>query len=283
MPLDTDHANNSNFTDVNGHQIAWRSTGAGQPLLMLNRFRASIDDWDPALIEALARHHQVITFDNAGVAASGGSVPETLEGAADIAMGLAKTFDLDRPHVLGWSMGGMIAQIIAAKYGDEVGGVVLAATTPSFVLEGTVPTPQEWLATATKEENTPEDMQFLFYADTEASRSAGLSSLARIGQGNATAGAASKTTMHTVGAQGAATRKFFFGEDGAFKGLNDISAPVLVANGDRDRAFAVENSLALVRAIPDAQLAIYPDAGHAFLFQNADQFSEDVTRFLAGL
>lgn len=283
MSLDINEPIETHFVDVDGMQIAWRSKGQGRPLLMLNRFRASMADWDPELIVALARTHRVITFDNAGVAASGGTVPETLEGAADIAMQFAKVIGLETPHVLGWSMGGMIAQIIAAKYGDEVGGVVLAGTTPSFALEGTVPTPQEWLATATKEENTPEDMQFLFYADTEASRSAGLSSLARIGRDNATAGAASKTTMQTVGAQGAATRKFFFGEDGAFKKLDNISVPVFVANGDRDRAFAVENSLALVRAIPDAQLAIYPDAGHAFLFQNADQFSKDVTRFLSGL
>lgn len=250
---------------------------------MLTRFRASMADWDPELITNLARSHRVITFDNAGVAESDGTVPETLEGAADVAMKFAKVIGLDRPHVLGWSMGGMIAQIIASKYGEEIGSVVLAGTTPSFRLEGTVPTPQDWLATATKAENTSEDMQFLFYADSEASRRAGLASLARIGQGDAAAGAASKTTMQTVGAQGAATRKFFFGEDGAFKNLGNISVPVLVANGDRDRAFAVENSLALARAIPEAQLAIYPDSGHAFLFQYTNSFSEDVTRFLAGL
>jgi pimeloyl-ACP methyl ester carboxylesterase len=281
MSLDINKSNESNFAQVGDVQIAWRSTGQGQPLLMLNRFRAAIDDWDPQLIAALARTYQVITFDSAGVAASGGNVPDTLEGAADIAIGLAQAIGLDRPHVLGWSMGGMIAQILAAKYGDQIGGVILAGTTPSFALEGTVPTAQEWLATATKEVNTPEDMQFLFYADTETSRSAGLSSLARIGQGDAAAGAASKTTMQTVAAQGAATRKFFFGEDGAFKQLGKINVPVLVANGDQDRAFAVENSVALVRALPKARLAIYPDAGHAFLFQHADQFARDVTQFLS--
>lgn len=279
MPLDSDNTNN-NFTDVNGHQIAWRSTGTGQPLLMLNRFRASMDDWDPALIDALAHHHQVITFDSVGVAQSGGIVPETLEGAADLAMGLAKAIGLEKPNVLGWSMGGMTAQILAAKYGDEIGSVVLAGTTPSFAIEGTIPVPNEWLGTATKEQNTPDDMQFLFYADTDTSRAAGMASLKRIGGGNADVGAASKTTMQTIAAQGAATRTFFFGQDGAFKKLGTISAPVLVANGDQDRAFAVENSVALVRAIPNAQLAIYPDAGHAFLFQHAEHFAKDVAEFL---
>ncbi len=281
MPLDIEHAISTNFTDVDGHQIAWRSTGTGQPLLMLNRFRAAMDDWDPALIDALAIHHQVITFDSVGVAQSGGVVPETLEGAADIAMGLARAIGLDKPNVLGWSMGGMTAQILAAKYGKEIGGVILAGTTPSFAIEGTVPTSQEWLGVATKEQNSPEDMQFLFYTDTETSRSAGLSSLERIGQGDADTGAASKTTMQTVTAQGAATRKFFFGEDGAFKKLGTINVPVLVANGDQDRAFAVENSVALARAIPKAQMAIYHDAGHAFLFQHTDRFAHDVTQFLS--
>ena len=148
----------------------------------------------PALIEALARHHQVITFDSAGVAQSGGTVPETLEGAADIAMGLAKAIGLDKPNVLGWSMGGMTTQILAAKYGDEIGGVILAGTTPSFAIEGTIPVSDEWLGTATKEQNTPDDMQFLFYTDTDASRAAGMASLERIGGGDPIAGAASKTT-----------------------------------------------------------------------------------------
>jgi pimeloyl-ACP methyl ester carboxylesterase len=280
MSLDIHPATPLNFTQVNGVQIAWRSTGQGHPLLMLNRFRAAMADWDPALITALARDHQVITFDSAGVAASGGDVPDTLEGAADIAMGLAQAIGLDRPDVLGWSMGGIIAQIVAAKYGDQIGAVVLAGTTPSFAVEGAVPVPQDWLGTATKNANSPEDMLFLFYAETESSRAAGMSSLARIGGGDEAAGAASKTMMQTVAAQGAATRKFFLGEDGAFKQMSKIRVPVLVANGDQDRAFAVENSVALVRAIPNARLAIYPDAGHAFLFQHAERFAQDVTAFL---
>ena len=113
-----------------------------------------------------------------------------------------------------------------------------------------------------------------------AARKFGMDSLARIGVGDAIVGAASKTTMQTIAAQGAATRKFFFGEDAAFKRLGDIKRPVLVANGDQDRAFAVENSVALVRAIPGSKLAIYPDSGHAFLFQHAERFAQDVTSFL---
>ena len=139
----------------------------------------------------------------------------------------------------------------------------------------------EWLAIATKDSNTPDEMLFIFYADSETSHAAGMASLARIGGGDPAAGAARKTTMETIAGQGIATRKFFQGEDGAFKRLGDIAVPVLVANGDQDRAFAVENSLALVRAIPNAQLAIYPDAGHAFHFQHAERFAEDVIRFLA--
>ncbi|MEE4014701.1 alpha/beta hydrolase [Roseibium sp. FZY0029] len=270
-----------NVTDVKGTPIAWRSQGEGRPLLMLNRFRAAMADWDPALTAALAASHRVITFDNAGVGDSGGSVPDTLEGAADVAIGLVDALDLENPHVLGWSMGGMTAQILAAKYGDRLGGVVLAGTTPSFAVKGAIPLPEEWLAVARKEDNSPRDMLFLFYADSESSHAAGMASLTRIGGGDPVAGAALKTTLETYAGQGIATRKFFQGEDGAFKRLGKINVPVLVANGDRDRAFAVENSLALVRAIPNAQLAIYPDSGHAFHFQYAERFAEDVTRFLA--
>ncbi len=281
MAFDTDTPNTTNFTEVNGTRIAWRSAGTGQPLLMLNRFRASMDDWDPSLIDTLAQTHRVITFDSAGVAASQGEVPETLEGAADVAMGLAEALGLESPNILGWSMGGMTAQILAAKYGDRINGVILAGTTPSFAIEGTVPVEQEWLGIATKSQNTPEDMMYLFYAASQSSRAAGLASLARIGGGNAKNGAASKTTMQTIAAQGAATRKFFMGEDGAFKTLGHITVPVLVANGDQDSAFSVENSVALAREIPNAQLAIYPNAGHAFHFQYARQFAQDVTTFLS--
>ncbi len=281
MSLDIQNAPIANVTEVNGVPIAWRSQGKGRPLLMLNRFRAAMADWDPALIDALSASHRVITFDSAGVGESGGAVPDTLEGAADVAISLATALGLEKPHALGWSMGGMTAQLLAAKYGAHLGGVVLAGTTPSFAVKGTVPLPEDWLGTATRESNTPEEMLFLFYADTETSYAAGMASLARIGGGDAAAGAAAKTTMKTLAEQGVATRKFFQGEDGAFKRLGDISAPVLVANGDRDRAFAVENSVALVRAIPNAQLAIYPDSGHAFHFQHAERFAEDVTRFLA--
>lgn len=281
MSLDSIFDDVPHLADVNGTQIAWRSFGEGRPLLMLHRFRAAMADWDPALIDALAEHHRVIIFDSAGVGASGGEVPDTLAGAADVAAGLIDALALDNPGVLGWSMGGMTAQIVAAAYGDRIRGVVLAGTTPSFAVPGTIPLPDEWLATATKTDNTPEDMLYLFYGDSAASRKAGMASLARIGGGDAAAGAALKTTMTTLAGQGVATRKFFGGEDGAFRTLPEISVPVLIANGDRDRSFAVENSLAMLRAIPGAQLVIYPDAGHGFLFQHADRFAADVTAFLA--
>jgi len=269
--------------EVAGTQIAWRSTGEGAPLLMLHRFRAAMDDWDPALIEALAQNHRVITFDSAGVGDSDGTVPETLAGAADVAFGLSQALGLDRPHVLGWSMGGMTAQIVAAKYSEQIGGVVLAGTTPSFAVKGAIPLSDEWLAVATKPQNAPEDMLYLFYGDSETSRAAGVASLSRIGGGDTAAGAAIKTSMETLAGQGVATRKFFGGEDGAHKTLPEISAPVLIANGDEDRSFPVENSLALLRQIPGAQLAIYPDSGHGFLFQHAERFAADVTAFLAAV
>lgn len=280
MSLDTRPPADTAFAEVDGTRIAWRSQGEGRPLIMLNRFRAAMADWDPALIDGLARHHRIITFDSAGVGASGGAVPETLEGAADVAMGLARAIGLEKPHTLGWSMGGMTAQILAAKYGDGLGGVVLAGTTPSFAVGGTTPIADEWLSVATKPSYTVGDMLFLFYTDTDQGCEAGLASLARIGGGDPVAGAAPKTTAETMAGQGIPTRKFFGGEDGAFQRLKDIKVPVLVANGDRDRAFAVENSVALAKAIPGAQLTIYPDAGHAFHFQYAGRFADEVTAFL---
>ncbi len=279
---DTGYNNEFNFATVNGVDIAWRSHGSGRPLLMLNRFRGAMGDWDPALIEALAREHRVITFDNAGVAASSGSVPSSLSGAAEFAIGLADALELEQPHVLGWSMGGMTAQVLAAMHGERIGGVVLAGTTPSFAVPGTIPLPEDWLADATRDHYDASLIREIFYTDTPVGRAACQASLERTGDGDVTAGAKLKTTVETMAGQGVATRAFFSGEDGAFRHLGAIKVPVLVANGDRDRAFAIENSIALFRAIPKSELAVYPDAGHAFLFQHADRFATDVTHFLAG-
>src|SRR3546814_450933 len=120
------------FAVANGHRIAYRSVGDegphGVPIVFLNRFRGSMDDWDPALINAVARDRRVIFFDNVGVGESDGQTPGCLERAADDAVGFIRALGLDAVDVLGWSLGGMTAQIMATKYPELVRKLAMVAT-----------------------------------------------------------------------------------------------------------------------------------------------------------
>lgn len=266
------------FVDVGGTPIAYRQVGEGEPLLLLHRFRASMDDWDPALIEALAAERQVIVFDSAGVSESEGDVPPTLSGAAGIAAGLIEALDLGPSDVLGWSMGGMTAQILAIEHPDLVDSLVLAGTVPPGNPE-LVPASEEWLETAGKPDYTDEDLLFLFYADSDTSRSAGLASLERITRGSVP-GASVKTTPEVMQVQYDALLGFLSDAEGYFARLGEIQAPALVATGDQERAAPAVNSFVLFRELPQAELVVYPDSGHAFLFQYPERFANDVLDFL---
>ena len=258
--------------------IAYRTFGDGSPLILLQRFRATMLDWDPAFLRALAARRKVIIFDSAGVGESGGTVPVTLEGAADIAaefIGL----ELGKADVLGWSMGGMSAQVLAIKHPGRVNGLVLAGTLPPGGSPEVIPSSPEWSTIAGKPEYTDEDILELFFTKSEASRVAGRASLARLSD-NDRPGSAVKTTPEVMRAQLGAIIGFYKNEGNWYGRLGEIVAATLVANGDSDGAFPVIDSVVLAREIPGAELAIYPDAGHAFHFQAPERVANDITSFL---
>ena len=266
---------------VRGHPVAYRTLGTGQPIVLLQRFRGTMDDWDPAFLEQLAATgRQVILFDNLGVGESGGSVPDTLEAAADDAAEFIRALGLRRVPVLGWSMGGMTAQVLAIRHPDLVSHLVLAGTAPAGGAPEVVHAPREWVSVATKPDYRDDDVLFLFYTDSASSRTAGRASLARMTRGSQN-GSAVKTSAGVMQAQAQAVVQFARNEGGWYQKLREIRVPTLVANGDRDRAFAAIDSVVLAREIPGAQLALYPDAGHAFHFQYPRRFAQDVHAFLA--
>jgi pimeloyl-ACP methyl ester carboxylesterase len=266
--------------DIGHSEIAYRVFGEGQPIIFLNRFRAAMDDWDPALVEQLVRgNRQVIVFDNVGVGASTGAVPNNLEQAADDAVRFADAIGLRQVDVLGWSMGGMTAQLLALRHPDLVRKLVLAGTLPPVGTPEVIPASQQWGQVATKPTYSDEDILFLFFTKSEASRAAGLASLARMSHPGRP-GSSVKTKPEIMPAQIQAITGFARNEGGWYGRLKEIMHPTLVANGDRDAAFPAIDSVVLAREIPNSHLIIYPDAGHGFLFQMPDRFGDDVDAFL---
>lgn len=261
---------------VDGVTVATRTVGFGRRLVLFHRFRGTLDDWDPRFLSALATcGHEAFMFDSLGVGQTGGVTPTSVEGMADFAASVIQVAGHAPVDVLGWSLGGFVAQVLALKHPEVVRKVVLAGTMPPGEAPELVWSP-DWLTRASAPVPTAENAIALLYADSEASRQAGRESLGRTRY--PPAAYVSPTTMAI---QADAIRRFADGDErGWYSRLKEMTARAFVANGDRDGLFPAIGSAVLAREIPRSQLAIYPDSGHAFLFQYAERFAGDVSRFL---
>lgn len=265
--------------DAGGVRFAHRRFGApvGVPLVFLNRFRGTIDHWDPALLEVIARERPVIVFDSAGVGASSGEVAPDIAGAAKIAAAFIDALGLKQVDLLGWSMGGTVVQQLTLDRPELVRRIVLAGTGPGGVAEAPRAPDKVWQVAA-KPVNDDEDFLYLFFADTPSSREAGLASLRRLDRRLAASRAAVKPESWR--AQAGAIAAWSAGKGAAFPRLAEIKAPALVANGANDVMIHAYNSYAMSQRLPHAQLLLYPDSGHGFLFQYPDHFGRQVNEFL---
>jgi pimeloyl-ACP methyl ester carboxylesterase/DNA-binding CsgD family transcriptional regulator len=272
------------FVAIHGKRIAYRSVGedqpVGVPIVFLHRFRASMDDWDPALVNALARDRRVILFDNVGVGESDGQTPGNLEQMTDDAASFVRALGLTEVDILGWSMGGMIGQILAAKHPDLVRKLALIGTLPPGCWGGSpeVVVQCDWERVARKPTWTDEDLLYLFFSPSLEGVAAGLASIGRTSFRREACEI--KTGPETMHAQYQAAISFFRNEGDWYEKLQSIQAPTLVAAGDNDPTFPTIDLVVLAREIPQAQLAIYPDAGHGFHFQYPDRFAADLRAFL---
>jgi pimeloyl-ACP methyl ester carboxylesterase len=254
--------------------IAYRASGEGGevPLLLLQRFRGTLDDWDPDFVGLLETGRRIIRLDNAGIGGSSGDVPETLDGMAEVVVAFLDAMDLPRVDILGWSLGGIIAQHVALNFAQRVRRLVVAGSGPGGVDEGPEPHPKV-RETMGHAQNGPEDYLFLFFADSDRGRAAGLAYLERL------AGVTERVP--------AVTGSAFMGQLKAIQSLRglrqrlpELSMPLLVANGMRDVMIPAYRSYVIASEAPDAKLILYPDSGHAFLFQHAEDFAGEVHRFL---
>jgi pimeloyl-ACP methyl ester carboxylesterase len=264
---------------VNGADFAYRELGpeTGVPVILLTHLAAVLDNWDPRVVDGIAAHHRLIAFDNRGVGASGGSTPNTIEAMARDAVAFIRALGLEQVDLLGFSMGGMIAQLIAADEPQLVRKVILAGTGPAGGVGITNVTRLSHLDTLRGLFTLQDPKQFLFFTRTPAGRRAGKAFLARLKE--RTVNPDKRISLRSYGAQLKAIHRW--GQQSPAD-LSLIGQPALVANGEADRMVPTSNSHDLAHRLPHADLVIYPDAGHGGIFQFHQQFVERALAFLGG-
>jgi pimeloyl-ACP methyl ester carboxylesterase len=269
----------SKVLGANGIEYSYRSFGnpAERPLVLLQHFRGNLDNWDPALLDALASGREVIAFDNVGVGASTGVVPRSVTQMAHDAFTFLSALDLDRFDLLGFSLGGFVAQEMALIRPDQVERIVLAATAPQGAsgMHGCVSGIIEAVGGL---ETTPDQLLHAFFTDTEQGSTAGGEFLGRIFA--RTEDRDEPTDWATRVAHYDAVVQWSIPNHAMLQRLAAITQPVLVANGDSDRMILPRYSHLLGGLLADATVKIYPDAAHGFLFQRYGEFAEDVAQFL---
>jgi pimeloyl-ACP methyl ester carboxylesterase len=255
-----------------------RATGA-PPLLCLQHFRGNLDNWDPALVDRLAGDREVILLANRGVGASTGVVPDNVEDMARDVLRFVDALDLREIDVLGFSLGGYVAQELALVRPRLVRRIVLAGTAPRGA-----PRIHRWsddvYALATPDVPNPAGFLRLFFSGSDDSRAKGLAYFERI-----SARAVDRdepTDLAARDAQLEAITRWGIPDPSQLARLGAITQPVLVANGDNDPMMITENSRLLAQHLPNSQLRIYPDSGHGFLDQYPELFADHVRAFLNG-
>lgn len=256
-------------------RLALREAGphGGIPLVLLQRFRGTMDDWDPGFIELVSADRKVIWFDSAGIGRSEGSVPDTIGGMAAVAATVIERSGSPQADVLGWSLGGVIGQQLVLDAPHLVRRLIVAGSTPGGALDGPKPHPRV-PQVMTRPTNDIEDFLFLFFPETETATSAGRASLTRIG---ALPGRGPLVTAEAFMTQVKAISTW----PGVLHRADELRLPMLVANGAHDVVLPAYRSYVLSQQAPDAKLILYPDAGHAFLFQEIESFAAEVERFLS--
>ncbi|MDL2406828.1 alpha/beta hydrolase [Rhizobium calliandrae] len=245
------------------------------PLLLLQRFRGTMDDWDPIFIAALARDRQVIRFDSAGVGRSEGTTPDSIPEMAKIVNEVVVALKLPKVDLLGWSMGGFISQEFTLLAPEKVRRLVITGSGPGGVPEGPQADPKV-IAVSVKPFNTDDDFRVLFFTDTEAGVAAARANAARL---HAQKNIGPLTTSAAFMAQGAAIQKW--NVRGVRDRLANLKLPILVANGISDAMVPSYGTYVIAHEAPNAKGLLYPDAGHAFLFQYVQEFTNEVNKFLS--
>jgi pimeloyl-ACP methyl ester carboxylesterase len=252
-------------------KIGYRSVGQGRPLVLVMGLSGTMDAWPPSFVDALAKRRRVITFDNEGIRRTTlGPGTLTIGRMADDTASLIRALRLRRADVLGWSMGGMIAQSLARQRPKRVRRLVLAATAPG---DGRAIPPAADVITELAA-GTANAFQLLFPPGHDSAAQAYARAITSYPNPSPSA------PPEVTGAQFVATATWLGGGDPSGRPLSRLRMPVLVGGGTLDRLLPVANQRYLARAIPNARLRVYSDAAHGFLVQHQRDFVRVVDRFL---
>lgn len=264
--------------EVAGVPFAYRELGpsSGVPVVFLHHLMAVLDDWDPRVIDGIAAQRRVIAFDNRGVGASGGSVPATIEEMGRDAIAFIRALGYQQVDLLGFSLGGGVAQMVALQAPELVRRMVLAGTGPKG--GGGIEEINKVAALAyLKSALTWSDARnFLFFPRTPEGKRAAREYFAALKE--RTEDRDQPISLQARRAQLAAIKTAGLSQP---DDLSRITQPVLVANGDHDLMVASHLSADMARRLPNARLTIYPDSGHGGVFQHHQAFVSEVLDFLA--
>ena len=269
---------NQQLRAANGVDYAYRDTGGGgTPLVALQHFRGSLDNWDPALIDALSSSRRVVAFDNVGVGGSSGTTPHRIDQMAIDSIEFVSALELEQIDLLGFSIGSFVAQEIALTRPGLLRKIILASSAPRGAagMHGWAP---EVIDAVGKPEPDPDGYLRVFFAESASSRGAGQQALQRIFGPKIDPD--QPTTWQTREAQYDAVCDWGIPDHSLLQRVSAIDMPVFVANGDSDPMILPRYSYLLAGLLPDARLKIYPDSAHGFLFQHAAEFAADVGAFL---
>jgi len=276
MSSHTHHDAPTQYVEANGIRFAYRRFGkkAGVPVVFNQHYTGTMDYWDPAVTDGLAKDREVILFNNAGVSSSSGVTPSSFQEMGANAIAFIRALGLQQVDVLGISIGGFVAQEIALQGGDLVRKIILVGTghrgqdmtasRSNAIFSGTYDPPEHlWL-----------DVHF---KPTESSRKAGLAFLERKWRRT---DRDPEVSEQTIAAQGEAIGKWVTPEADSLAYLKSIKQPTLVVQGSDDAIIPTIHSLTLQHEMPDAQLIVYPDSGHGSIYQYPGLFVMHATTFL---
>ena len=270
------------FLQAGNETYAYRrfGSGPGLPLLFLQHFTGTLDNWDPAVTDPLASGREVILFESAGLGRSTGKVPDTVAGMAKHALAFLDGLKLTSCDVLGYSLGGMVAQQMAQDRPSIFRRMILVGTAPrggEDIMHLDKPSLAKYLGDPNLKGYAV--LQKIFFASTDSSQEAGAAFIERLSQRAKDREPLSGPTV--AQAQIAAFRDWekFTGQ--RFADLKSIPHPTLVVNGIHDEMIPVQNSYWLSANLPNAVLLTYPDSGHGSLFQFHDSFTRQTAAFLA--
>lgn len=269
------------YVEANGIRFAYRQFGkaGGFPLVFNQHFTGTMDYWDPAVTDGLAEQREVILFNNAGISSSSGEVPTTIGAMGANAIAFIKALGLSKVDILGFSIGGMVAQEIALQAPPLVRRLILVGTGLRGG-EGIAPMTEVATKIFSTSYDPPENLWLaVHFSPSAPSQAAGREFLKRkhLRRENRDPEVNEKVGPAQIEALGKYGAKY----DGVFNYLKDIRQPTLVVNGNNDVIVPTVNSFTLQQNLPNAQLILYPNSNHGSFYQYPLLFVEQADRFLS--